>query len=215
MLQVGTRPPPAGFHFRWTPASGMSDRVDSRSQSPGTDKTDQLVWLLREIAGGDRGAFKLLYQRTSARLYGICLRLTGNEAEAQEVLQEVFLKVWRKADRFDAGKAGAITWLSVLARNRAIDRIRQRRSEADDADAAAEIPDEAPSAFDVVGQAQDSVRLSECLNQLEERARTAIRSAFFEGSTYPQLAAQAGVPLPTMKSWIRRGLQRLRGCLER
>lgn len=193
----------------------MSDRVDSRSQSPGTDKTDQLVWLLREIAGGDRGAFKLLYQRTSAKLYGICLRLTGNEAEAQEVLQEVFLTVWRKADRFDAGKAGAITWLSVLARNRAIDRIRQRRSEVDDADAAAKIPDEAPSAFDVVGQAQDSVRLSECLNELEERARTAIRSAFFEGSTYPQLAAQAGVPLPTMKSWIRRGLQRLRGCLER
>ncbi|WP_341633288.1 sigma-70 family RNA polymerase sigma factor [Sphingomonas agri] len=189
--------------------------MDSRSQSPGTDKTDQLVWLLREIAGGDRGAFKLLYQRTSAKLYGICLRLTGNEAEAQEVLQEVFLTVWRKADRFDAGKAGAITWLSVLARNRAIDRIRQRRSEVDDADAAAKIPDEAPSAFDVVGQAQDSVRLSECLNELEERARTAIRSAFFEGSTYPQLAAQAGVPLPTMKSWIRRGLQRLRGCLER
>ncbi len=215
MLQVGTRRPPVGFPFRWTPASGMSDRVDSRSQSPGTDKTDQLVWLLREIAGGDRGAFKLLYQRTSAKLYGICLRLTGNEAEAQEVLQEVFLTVWRKADRFDAGKAGAITWLSVLARNRAIDRIRQRRSEVDDADAAAKIPDEAPSAFDVVGQAQDSVRLSECLNELEERARTAIRSAFFEGSTYPQLAAQAGVPLPTMKSWIRRGLQRLRGCLER
>jgi RNA polymerase sigma-70 factor (ECF subfamily) len=193
----------------------MSDRVDSRSQSPGSDKTDQLVGLLREIAGGDSGAFKLLYQRTSAKLYGICLRLTGNEAEAQEILQEVFLTVWRKADRFDAGKAGAITWLSVLARNRAIDRIRQRRSETDDADAAAKVPDEAPSAFDVVEQAQDSARLSECLNELEERARTAIRSAFFEGSTYPQLAAQAGVPLPTMKSWIRRGLQRLRGCLEK
>lgn len=215
MLQLGTRTFPADFHFRWTIASGMSDHVDSRPQFPGSDRSDQLVRLLRQIASGDRGAFKLLYQHTSGKLYGICLRLLGNEAEAQEILQEVFLTVWRKADRFDASKAGAITWLSVLARNRAIDRIRRRPSKADDVDAAVEIPDEAPSAFDVVEQAQDSARISECLDELEERARSAIRSAFFDGSTYPQLAAQAGVPLPTMKSWIRRGLQRLRGCLEK
>ena len=215
MLQRELCNPPADFHFRWALASGMSNQVDSRSQFPASDRRDQLVQLLREIASGDRGAFKLLYQRTSAKLYGICLRLLGNEAEAQEVLQEVFLTVWRKADRFDAGKAGAITWLSVLARNRAIDHIRQRPREAEDVDTAAEIPDEGPSAFDVVEQAQDSARLSNCLDELEDRARTMIRSAFFEGATYPQLAAQAGVPLPTMKSWIRRGLQRLRGCLER
>ena len=215
MLQCELCSRPADFRFRWALASGMSDQVDSRSQFQVSDKGDQLVRLLREIASGDRGAFKLLYQRTSAKLYGICLRLLGNEAEAQEVLQEVFLTVWRKADRFDAGKAGAITWLSVLARNRAIDRIRQRPRETDDVETVAEIPDDQSSAFDVIQQAQDSARLADCLDQLEERARTMIRSAFFDGATYPQLAAQAGVPLPTMKSWIRRGLQRLRGCLER
>ncbi|HVI06527.1 MAG TPA: sigma-70 family RNA polymerase sigma factor [Sphingomicrobium sp.] len=188
--------------------------MDSRPQLAGGGEGDQLVRLLHEIAAGNREAFALLYQRTSAKLYGICLRLLGNEAEAQEILQEVFLTVWRKADRFDAGKAGAITWLSVLARNRAIDRIRSRPGEAVDIDAAAEIPDGAPSAFDVVEQAQDSVRLRDCLDELEERARTMIRSAFFDGATYAQLADRAGVPLPTMKSWIRRGLQRLRGCLE-
>lgn len=192
----------------------MSDQVDSRSRFEGVDKPDQLVRLLGEIASGDKGAFKLLYERTSAKLYGICLRVLGNEAEAQEILQEVFLTVWRKADRFDVGKAGAITWLSVLARNRAIDRIRQRPTQADDVDVAAKIPDGAPSAFDVIEQAQDASRLRDCLDALDERARTMIRSAFFDGATYPQLAAQAGVPLPTMKSWIRRGLRRLRGCLE-
>lgn len=190
----------------------MSGKVDSRPQLASSG--DQLVRLLSDIASGDRGAFAHLYERTSAKLYGICLRLLGNEAEAQEILQEVFLTVWRKADRFDGGKAGAITWLSVLARNRAIDRIRQRPSEAEDVDAAVEIPDDAPSAFDVVEQAQDSARLRGCMDKLEERARTMIRSAFFDGATYPELAAQAGVPLPTMKSWIRRGLQSLRECLE-
>ena len=212
MLQCERCNPPADLHFRSAPASGMSDQVDSRPHF--AESGDQLVRLLSDIASGDRGAFALLYQRTSAKLYGICLRLLGNEAEAQEILQEVFLTVWRKADRFDGGKAGAITWLSVLARNRAIDRIRQRPSEAEDVDAAVEIPDDAPSAFEVVEQAQDSARLRACLEMLEERARIMIRSAFFEGATYPQLAAEAGVPLPTMKSWIRRGLQSLRGCLE-
>ena len=212
MLQCGICNPPTDFHFRWAAASGMSGQVDSRPQF--ADGGDQLVRLLSDIASGDRGAFALLYQRTSAKLYGICLRLLGNEAEAQEILQEVFLTVWRKADRFDAGRAGAITWLSVLARNRAIDRIRMRPSETEDVDAAAEIPDGAPSAFDVVEQEQDSARLRDCLDKLDARARTMIRSAFFEGATYSQLAAEAGVPLPTMKSWIRRGLQRLRGCLE-
>lgn len=215
MLQHGLCNPPADFRFRWAFASGISGQVDSRSQFAGTGESDQLVRLLREVSSGDRSAFALLYQRTSAKLYGICLRVLGNEAEAQEILQEVFLTVWRKADRFDAGKAAAITWLSVLARNRAIDRIRRRPSEPDGLEAAAEVPAGGPSALDVVEQAQDSARLSHCLDELEERTRTMIRTAFFEGASYSELAAQAGVPLPTMKSWIRRGLQRLRGCLER
>ena len=206
---------PAEFDFRWAFASGMSGQVDSHSQFAGTGDSDQLVRLLEEVSSGDKSAFALLYQRTSAKLYGICLRVLGNEAEAQEILQEVFLTVWRKADRFDSGKSGAITWLSVLARNRAIDRIRRRPSSTDDLAAAAEIPADEPSALDVVEQAQDSARLRDCLDELEERTRTVIRTAFFDGATYSELAAQANVPLPTMKSWIRRGLQRLRGCLER
>jgi RNA polymerase sigma-70 factor (ECF subfamily) len=148
-------------------------------------------------------------------LYGICLRLLGDEAEAQDMLQEVYVIVWRKAALFDPAKAGVITWTATLARNKAIDRLRRRRGPDEELDAASEISDDSPSSLEVLEQAQDASRLQNCLEELDERARTLIRSAFFDGASYPELAAREAVPLPTMKSWIRRGLLRLRGCLER
>lgn len=181
----------------------------------GANDSSQLAQLIESVARGDRQAFALLYRRTSAKLYGICLRLLGSEAEAQDALQEVYVTVWRKAGRFDLEKASAITWLAVLARNRSIDRLRRRPLASDGLEAAEEVEDESPSAFDLVGNAQDAARLGHCLEELEERARSMIRAAFLDGATYPELAEREGVPLGTMKSWIRRGLQRLRGCLER
>lgn len=177
-------------------------------------KRDELVSLLEAISRGDHRAFASFYERTSAKIYGICLRLLGGEAEAQEVLQEAYASVWQKADRFDPAKASPITWLAVLARNKAIDRLRRASVDTDQLDAAAEIQDEHPSAFDVVADAQDAARLGRCLEELEDRTRAMIKTAFLDGATYPELAARERVPLPTMKSWIRRGLQRLRGCLE-
>ena len=175
----------------------------------------QLVRLLANVAQGDRHAFSVLYDQTSAKLYGVCLRLLSSEAEAQDALQDAYVTVWQKAARFDPAKASAITWLSVLTRNKAIDRLRRRPIANDDLSAAAEVEDDRPSAFELVGKAQDAARLGQCLGELEDRSRTAIRSAFLDGATYPELAEREGVPLATMKSWIRRGLQRLRGCLER
>ena len=175
----------------------------------------ELVELLRRVAGRDSGALRSVYDRTSAKLYGICLRVLGNEAEAQDVLQEIYVAIWSKAAKFDEGKASPITWLAVIARNKAIDVARTRRFPTDDVESAAQVADEGPSALEVLEVEEDSVRLADCLEQLDERARAMIRRAFFEGVTYPELAAQEGVPLPTMKSWIRRGLLRLRGCMER
>jgi RNA polymerase sigma-70 factor (ECF subfamily) len=180
-----------------------------------TSQSLELVHLLDAVARGDRGALSQLYARTSAKLYGICLRLLGSEADAQDALQEAYVTVWQKAARFDAAKASPITWLSVLARNKAIDRLRQRRGAAEVLDEAAAVPDSSPSALELVEQAQESDRLSGCLEELEERSRAMIRAAFLDGATYSQLAERESVPLGTMKSWIRRGLLRLRGCLER
>ena len=209
-IAAGT--PRARVLFRNLRDCGMDDRMDR--PVPQLSASDELAKLMASIAAGDRAAFRALYERTSAKLYGICLRLLGTEAEAQEVLQDAFVTVWRSAARFDPARASAITWLSVVARNKAIDRLRQRRPAGEDIDAAAEVPDDSPLATAVIEQEDDARRLAHCLEQLEDRSRAMIRAAFFDGASYPELAEREGVPLGTMKSWIRRGLLRLRGCLE-
>lgn len=194
----------------------MSAAMDSAASVAQPDaRRRELVRLLERAAADDRASLKSLYECTSAKLYGICLRLLGDEAEAQEVLQDVYLTVWRKGASFDPSRASPITWLATIARNRAIDRLRGRQIPTEDLGAAADIPDDAPSSFQLLETAEDASRLRRCLDELDARAQNAIRSAFFDGATYPELAERQGVPLPTMKSWIRRGLINLRGCLER
>lgn len=207
--------PPADFCFPSSPSFGierMMDRVTNDIAARAS--RDELTRLLAAVSRGDRNAFSGLYKRTAAKLFGICLRLMGNEAEAQEVLQEAYVTVWRKADRFDPVKASPVTWLAVLTRNTALDRLRRRNAPSEDLSEAAEVEDDRPSAFAILAEAQDATRLYHCLGTLDGRAQAMIRSAFLEGANYPQLAEREGVPLGTMKSWIRRSLQRLRLCLE-
>jgi RNA polymerase sigma-70 factor, ECF subfamily len=175
----------------------------------------ELTPLLRAVASGDRPALAKLYARTSAKLYGVILRLLRSESDAEEVLQEVFVSVWRNAARFDEERASPITWLCTLARNRSIDRLRRRQLATAPLEAASEIALDEPSAFERIDAQQEAGRLRTCLDELESRPRALIEAAFLDGATYSQLAEREGVPLGTMKSWIRRGLQRLKGCLER
>lgn len=169
------------------------------------------------IAEGDRDALRQLYEATSAKLFAVCLRILADREEAEDVLQEVYVTIWRRADRFDADRASVAAWISTIARNRAIDRLRARgplaRSEpVEDL----EIADERQAPADaLLFAADDRARLAACLGELDERTRGVIRTAFFDGVTYEALAQRLGAPLGTVKSWIRRGLLRLRGCLER
>ena len=206
---------PAGLDFPWGGACGMGaamDRAATRGPLPALSR--ELVPLLRATASGDRRALATLYQRTSAKLYGICLRLLASESEAQEVLQDVYVTVWQKAARYDEAKASPITWLAVMARNKAIDRLRSRKPGSEHLDAAAEVADERPSAFEIIEQGQEHERLADCLDELDPSHGAMVRAAFLDGATYAQLAERESVPLGTMKSWIRRALLRLRGCLE-
>ena len=177
----------------------------------------QLAAAIRRAAAGDRAALRLVYDATAAKLFGVCLRILHNRSEAEDVLQEVYLAVWRKASVFDETRASPITWLVAIARNRAIDRVRSgtvaRASEP--IELAHSIADPAPLAAESLEAMQESERLQSCLGELEQRQQTAIRSAFMDGLTYDELAKRSGVPLGTMKSWIRRGLAKLRACLER
>lgn len=169
---------------------------------------------LGQVAEGDRDALKEVYDLTSAKLLGVILHIARNREQAEDVLQEVYIKVWNRAARFDAARASPITWLAAIARNSAIDAIRRsgRRSEVSD-DALPDIEDDAPAADQMLCSQEDAARLQECLEALEHDHRRCIRLAFFRGYTHSELSEQVGVPLGTLKSWIRRGLASLKGCL--
>lgn len=174
----------------------------------------ELAALLRRVGEGDRGALAAVYERSSAKLYGICLRLLRCEAEAQEALQESYLTIWRKAAQYDDTRSSPITWMALIAHSRAIDLKRRRVISADELGQAGEIADERPDAAAQLLGAEEEGRLHHCLDTLEREARTMIRAAFLDGLSYGELATRAGVPLGTMKSRIRRGLQQLKGCME-
>jgi len=170
---------------------------------------------MSRIAGGDREALRQLYDATSAKLFGVCLRILSDREESEDVLQDVYVTIWRRADRFDAARASVMTWLSTIARNRAIDRLRARgpMAYAEQVDEL-EIADGADSAETLLSAMDDRNKLHGCLSELDERTEKVIRTAFFEGVTYEALAKRMDAPLGTVKSWIRRGLAKLKGCLQ-
>jgi RNA polymerase sigma factor (sigma-70 family) len=171
---------------------------------------------LAQVAKGDRQALRRLFDRTGAKLFGVCLRILGDEAEAEDAVQEVFVSVWHRAGSFDPSRASPMSWLATIARNKAIDRLRSGRRLRDGAslDAVAELADDTPSPEDRATFSDEAQRLYRCLDGLDDKQKAAIRSAFFEGLSYPELAARGSFPLGTVKSWIRRGLKQLKACLD-
>jgi RNA polymerase sigma-70 factor (ECF subfamily) len=181
------------------------------------DDREQLRNRLLGTAAGDRRAFEDLYLRTSSKLFGICLRILHERHEAEEVLQDVYLTIWRKASQYDAVRASPITWLAMIARNKAIDRLRANRVERASVpiDLAAEPVDEGVAAASLAEAASEGRRLHDCLDELTGEQGRVIRVAFFEGCTYEEIAQRSDTPLGTIKSWIRRGLLKLKECLQR
>lgn len=163
---------------------------------------------------GDTLAFRDLYDSTSAKLLGVCVRMLGERSEAEDALQEVYLAIWRRAATFDAARGSAATWMTTIARNCAIDRLRARpRGAVAPLELADEVPDEAPLASDLAERAQGRARLETCLGLLAAGDVMLIRTAFYEGATYRELAGRTDRPLATIKSRVRRALVKLAECL--
>ncbi len=183
---------------------------EARSNQP-------LIDAMQRLKVGDRKALAEVYQATYAKLFGICLRILGDRSEAEDALQDVYVSLWNNAGLFDARRASPISWLATFARNRSIDRMRRsgKLRAAEPIAAAEAVADPAPGAEAMLLDGEESAQIRICLGTLEDRQREAIRAAFFGGASYPELAQRAEVPLGTMKSWIRRGLARLKECLER
>jgi RNA polymerase sigma-70 factor (ECF subfamily) len=169
--------------------------------------------LIARCALRDRAAFRVLYERTSAKLFGVTLRILKDRSEAEEALQEVFVKVWQRADRYVAGSTSPISWLVAVARNHSLDILRARRPPSDDIDVALEIPDAGPSPERATQESQERRQIENCLGTLEPERADAVRGAYLDGYSYEELATRYTVPLNTMRTWLRRSLIKLKDCL--
>jgi RNA polymerase sigma-70 factor (ECF subfamily) len=158
--------------------------------------------LIGRVAMRDQKAFAALYRRTSPKLLGVCLRIVGNKTDAEEVLQEVYIKVWQRAEQFAVAEGPAMPWLTAIARNRAIDFVRARKPVADEIDSAYDLADLEPGPEEQAIVKGEGRRIDRCMEELE-------------GLSYQELADQHAVPLNTMRTWLRRSLIRLRECMDR
>jgi RNA polymerase sigma-70 factor (ECF subfamily) len=173
--------------------------------------------LLTQVAAGDRAAFGELYDRMSTPLYSLALKMLGHEAEAQDILQEVFLSVWKKADTFNATRGSAFSWVVTQLRNRAIDRIRSRRRRGElmetfglDLEPSGSV---VRSASDDCEAGERSRQVRAAMSKLSDEQRHVLRLAFFEGMTQAEIAEKLDEPLGTVKARAHRALARLRDTL--
>ncbi|MDF0601079.1 sigma-70 family RNA polymerase sigma factor [Psychromarinibacter sp. C21-152] len=171
--------------------------------------------LIARIKLRDRDAFSALYSATSAKLFGVCLRVLKNRAEAEEALQDVYVRIWKRADAYSANGYSPMTWLITLARNIAIDRLRARKAPAEDIDSVPDLAASTPTPEAEAVAASDRRRIDACLDELDPERADAVRGAYLDGESYRDLAARHDVPLNTMRTWLRRSLLRLRDCLSR
>jgi len=192
----------------------------SRAQQA-TDRHARLAELLARTALADQAAFGELYRATSSQLYGTALRILRDASMAEEVLQESYVAVWHHATSYAPAKSQPLTWLTAIVRNRCLDSLRRRDIDTvsmtsdDDERDDFEIADDVPSPAQLLIDGADALSVRECIESLEGGSKQAIALAFFQGLTHAELAVHLREPLGTVKSWVRRGLERLRQCLDR
>ena len=194
-------------------------------KSDWSERSLALSQLLARTGLGDRAAFASLYEQTSSHLLGVVLRIHRDRAQAEDILQEVYVNVWRAAKSFDAAQSQPLTWLTSIARNRAIDSLRRTNTQPqlqtnfsnpdqEDSDVYDTVASDAPGPLDLLSRASDARALSSCMEGLSPQQRQSVALAFFDGLSHAEVADSMRQPLGTVKSWVRRALLTLKGCLE-
>jgi len=186
-----------------------------------TDRSARLAALMARVALGDQPAFAQLYQQTSAHLYGVAVRILKDGAAAEEVLQEAFVNVWHHAGSYEAAKSQPTTWLAAIVRNRCLDQLRRRELDTvtmttdDDDGKEFDLPSGDPTPVEMLLAGAEAQSVRECVDTLDAGPKQAIALAFYQGLSHAELADHLRQPLGTVKSWVRRGLERLKACLDR
>ena len=175
--------------------------------------SSEIAGLIARVALRDRAAFGDLYGRTSAKLFGVCLRILRDRSEAEEALQEVYVKVWQRADRYVQSGFSPISWLVAVARNHCLDLLRARKPAGEDIDLALDVADSGPDPEQAALESGERSRIDGCLGRLDADKADAVRGAYLDGYSYEELAQRHSVPLNTMRTWLRRSLLKLRECL--
>lgn len=178
---------------------------------------DTLGALLQATAGGDRQAFARLYDQTAPQLFGMALGILKRRDWAEEALQDAYTRIWRSAHRYDAAKGTGISWVVTIARNTALSTLMRRpRDEfAGNADDMAQMPSGDHDPMQRAMQLSDARQISGCLEELDGDQKRSILLIYYEGLTQKEVADRLSKPIGTVKSWVRRGLIRLKGCLDR
>lgn len=184
-----------------------------------TTTNEDLARLLARVALHDRAAFELLYRATCSHLLSVAFRISGQQERAEEVLQEAFMNVWHNAAGFNASVATPMTWLINIVRNKAIDQLRSGKTERATTGA---LDDEAmnlagDASFEPQRLLEDNLvklRIDGCMAGLGASQRQALALAYYRGMVHTEIAESLGAPLGTVKAWVRRGLDKLKGCLE-
>lgn len=195
-------------------APGTPAEKNGAARPDGPGRHDQLKTWIARIALGERHAFDNLYAATAPALYATAYRILGDRSEAEDAIQETYVKIWRNAGAYGPTHAAPMSWLIAITRNTAIDRLRRRRETTMLPETFTELPDDAPTPEAAALASSEALRIQECLDELEPTRATLIRRAFFTGQTYHELARSMETPLGTIKSWIRRSLITLKDCLD-
>ena len=204
----------------------MPNNPGTTPKSDWSDRSVELSGLLARAGLGDRAAFATLYERTSAHLLGVVLRIQRDRALAEDILQEVYVNVWRAAHSFDAAQSQPLTWLTSVARNRAIDSLRRAHAQPqlktnvttttddEETDVYDTVADDAPGPLELLSRASDARALGQCMEGLSAHQRQSVALAFFDGLSHAEVADAMRQPLGTVKSWVRRALMSLKNCLD-
>jgi RNA polymerase sigma-70 factor, ECF subfamily len=180
-------------------------------------EADTISDLMARCALRDQRAFAELYRHTSAKLYGVAIRILRREDWAEEVLQESFVNIWNHIADYSVTRSAPMTWMTAIVRNRALDWLRRPNLEQGDEDydlLVELVPDDAPGPDVMLGDSRSASALAECLKQLSGNQRQTIVLSYVHGLSHGELAKHLKEPLGTVKTWIRRGLEKLKGCMD-